>query len=157
MAYNNYRDYRRGNDYRDRYRNSAYPPYRDERDPPCEKEYRPNQQYVVPFRESYSDNRNEYHGGRRARHHHGHHGHHHGHHDTSHHDNRHSHKENRHGKAQGAILGLGIAELVHNHREKKGENVSHGVGHVARTVCAGVLGAVALHEISEYRHTQSPS
>lgn len=52
---------------------------------------------------------------------------------------------------EGAIAAAGIAEAVHHHRKKEGEDVSQGFGHLARTVGAGALGAVAANEISRAR------
>ena len=44
----------------------------------------------------------------------------------------------------------GAAELFHHHSKSKGEDVSDGLGRVARTLGAGVLGAVALQELSDH-------
>lgn len=89
-------------------------------------------------------------------HHHSGHGHDHGNYKESHHQRRHDHQKHHdphHGRhlAEGAIAGAGIAEVIHHHRKKEGDDVSHGLGHIVRTVGAGALGAVAAHELSRAR------
>lgn len=59
----------------------------------------------------------------------------------------HSHRDRN--IAGGAIAGAGLAELVHHHHQKNGDHVSHGVGHLVRTVGAGALGAVAANELTK--------
>jgi hypothetical protein len=41
--------------------------------------------------------------------------------------------------------------MIHKHRKKEGEEVSHGFGHFAHVVGAGALGAVAVNEASRMR------
>jgi hypothetical protein len=41
--------------------------------------------------------------------------------------------------------------MVHEHRKREGEEVSHGLGHFACTLGAGTLGAVAVNEASRIR------
>lgn len=77
--------------------------------------------------------------------------------DASHnyvHRHRHhrSHRDGHHEIAQGAIVGAGAAEMVHHCHKKQGEGVSHGFGHLSRTVGAGALGAVAFNEVSRHLH-----
>ncbi|KAJ5267788.1 hypothetical protein N7478_001367 [Penicillium angulare] len=85
-------------------------------------------------------------------HHHSGHSHHHGDHKHAHHRDKSDHRSKHdphHGLhlAEGAVAAVGIAETVHRHREKEGEDVSHGFGHIVRTVGAGALGAVAANEV----------
>ncbi|KAJ5232474.1 hypothetical protein N7468_005430 [Penicillium chermesinum] len=127
------------------------PPYESRsRDSSYSKRDRPDYNGdLVPVRRSYESDHGPRHGHRddgHSRRHSRHHGHH-----KDHEHRSHSRKHDHHETAQGAILGMGAAELVHHHRKKKGDDVSHGVGHVARTVGAGVLGAVALRELSDHR------
>lgn len=109
------------------------------------------------------------HGGHYREHGHGHsHGHGHHHHSgdkhrrLSHHRSSSDHRKdhdshhNRH-LAEGIIAAAGVAEAVHHHDKKKGKDVSHGFGHVARTVGAGALGAVAANELSRYHEKSSHS
>lgn len=121
-------------------------------------------------RDYYSDHYMPHSGGEIARRHGDHHhtGHHHGshhsghgHHSGSHSKHAHHHRNDDHQKhrdphhdrhlAEGAIAAAGIAEAVHHHRKKEGEDVSQGFGHLARTVGAGALGAIAANEISRAR------
>ncbi|KAJ5622913.1 hypothetical protein N7490_011518 [Penicillium lividum] len=60
-------------------------------------------------------------------------------------ENRDPH-HNRH-LIEGAVAAVGVAETIHHHRKKEGEDVSSGFGHILRTVGAGALGAVAANEI----------
>ncbi|KAJ5280066.1 hypothetical protein N7478_005438 [Penicillium angulare] len=101
----------------------------------------------VPHSHSHSHSHSRHHSG---------HGHHHGDHRYSHHREKSDHKNddphhNRH-LLEGAVAAAGVAEVIHRHRQKDGEDVSHGFGHIARTVGAGALGAVAANEI-ERAHT----
>lgn len=95
-----------------------------------------------------------------------------GHHRVSHHDGHghrtgthtqhtHRHRNNDRQKhhdphhdrhlIEGAIAAAGVAEAVHAHRKKEGGNVSQGFEHIARTVGASALGAIAANEISKAR------
>jgi hypothetical protein len=70
------------------------------------------------------------------------------------HHNRDTHNQDDHHHrhlVEGAIAGFGVAEMVHKYRSREGEEVSHGLGHFARTLGAGALGAVAVNEISRMR------
>ncbi|OGE57224.1 hypothetical protein PENARI_c002G04446 [Penicillium arizonense] len=95
---------------------------------------------LVPGHRSHD--KDKYHGHRHRNDHH----HRHRYRDDYHQDNhRHRHI------AEGAIVGVGIAEMIHKHRKKEGEEVSHGFGHFAHVVGAGALGAVAVNEASRMR------
>ncbi|KAI2909291.1 hypothetical protein CBS147343_8442 [Aspergillus niger] len=60
--------------------------------------------------------------------------------------------------AEGALAGVGAAELLRNHRKKEGEEVADGVGRLGRDVGAGALGAVAAEAVSRVRdHYRSKS
>ncbi|PYH95733.1 hypothetical protein BO71DRAFT_440034 [Aspergillus ellipticus CBS 707.79] len=60
--------------------------------------------------------------------------------------------------AEGALAGVGAAELLRNHRKKEGEDVSGGIGRLGRDVGAGALGAVAAEAVSRARdHYRSKS
>lgn len=81
-----------------------------------------------------------------------------GHHRRNDHHYRHHNRDNHHQDddhhrhlAEGAIAGVGVAEMVHKYRKREGEEVSHGLGHFARTLGAGALGAVAVNEASRIR------
>lgn len=67
-----------------------------------------------------------------------------------HHNRDHRHQDDHHDRhlAEGAIAGVVIAEMVHNYRKRDGEEVSHGLGHFARTLGAG---AVVVNEASRIR------
>lgn len=67
------------------------------------------------------------------------------------HDNHWQDDHHRRHLAEGAIAGVGIAEMVHKYRKREGEEVSHGLGHFARTLGAGALGAVAVNEATRIR------
>lgn len=51
----------------------------------------------------------------------------------------------------GALIGIGAAELLRNHRKKEGDEVSHGLGRFGRDIGAGALGAVAANVIERHR------
>ncbi|KAJ5936033.1 hypothetical protein N7454_005331 [Penicillium verhagenii] len=53
--------------------------------------------------------------------------------------------------AEGAVVAAAVAEAIHQRRKKGGEDVSSGFGHIARTVGAGALGAVAANELERAR------
>jgi len=59
--------------------------------------------------------------------------------------------EHRKHLAEGAIAGLGAAELLRHHRGKQGEETSSGGGRLARDIGAAGLGAVAAEGISRAR------
>ncbi|KAJ6109912.1 hypothetical protein N7486_002147 [Penicillium sp. IBT 16267x] len=61
------------------------------------------------------------------------------------------HPHHRRHLAEGALVGVGAAELIRNHRKREGEEVSHGVGHALKTAGAGALGAVAVNAASHAR------
>lgn len=74
--------------------------------------------------------------------------HHYGHHNRdNHHQDDHHHRH----LAEGAIAGVGVAEMVHKYGKREGEEVSHGLRHLACTLGAGALGAVAVNEASRIR------
>lgn len=50
--------------------------------------------------------------------------------------------------AEGALVGVGAAELLRNRRKNEGDDVSNGAGRVGRDVGAGALGAVAVEAAS---------
>ncbi|KAL1861117.1 hypothetical protein Plec18170_001632 [Paecilomyces lecythidis] len=59
--------------------------------------------------------------------------------------------------AEGALLGVGAAELLRHHNKKEGD-VSHGVGRVGRDVGGAALGAIAAGAIERARsHHRSKS
>ncbi|PWY93307.1 hypothetical protein BO94DRAFT_460694 [Aspergillus sclerotioniger CBS 115572] len=60
--------------------------------------------------------------------------------------------------AEGALAGVGAAELLRNHHKKEGEEVSGGMGRLGRDIGAGALGAVAAEAVSRARdHYRSKS
>ncbi|KAJ5605964.1 hypothetical protein N7510_008745 [Penicillium lagena] len=61
------------------------------------------------------------------------------------------HPHHRRHMAEGALAAAGAAELFRSHRKKSGEDVSHGVGRLGKTVGAGALGAVAVNAASHAR------
>lgn len=71
-----------------------------------------------------------------------------GHHNLdNHHQDDHHHRH----LAEGAIAGFVVAEMVHRSCQREGEEVSHGLRHLAFTLGAGALGAVAVNEASRIR------
>lgn len=60
------------------------------------------------------------------------------------------HPHHRRHLAEGALVGVGAAELLRNHNKKDGE-VSHGASRIGRTIGAGALGAVAVSAASHAR------
>ncbi|RAL15072.1 DUF3824 domain-containing protein [Aspergillus homomorphus CBS 101889] len=69
----------------------------------------------------------------------------------------HPHHRRRH-LAEGALAGVGAAELLRNHHKKEGEEVAEGVGRLGRDVGAGALGAIAAEAVSRAReHYRSKS
>lgn len=50
--------------------------------------------------------------------------------------------------AEGALVGVGAAELLRNRRKNEGDDVSNGAGRVGQDVGAGALGAVAVEAAS---------
>lgn len=112
--------------------------------------------YYYPSRaESYRDSRDSLQHSQNHSHHHS------GSHSHSHSHGHGDHKSSRHREstkkvrnphhdrhlAEGAAVAAAVAEAVHHHRKKEGEDVSSGFGHIMRTVGAGALGAVAANEI----------
>ncbi|GAB1218366.1 hypothetical protein ATERTT37_007620 [Aspergillus terreus] len=61
------------------------------------------------------------------------------------------HPHHRRHMAEGALVGIGAAELLRNHKKKEGEDVSSGMGRVGRDVGAGALGAIAVNAASRAR------
>ncbi|CAL5874818.1 uncharacterized protein PFLUO_LOCUS9120 [Penicillium psychrofluorescens] len=61
------------------------------------------------------------------------------------------HPHHRRHMAEGALAAAGAAEMFRSHRKKSGEDVSHGVGRLGKTVGAGALGAVAVNAASHAR------
>lgn len=61
--------------------------------------------------------------------------------------------------AEGAIAGLGAAEIIRHHRKKEGEDTSAGIGRVGRDIGAAAVGAVGAEVISRARshHRESKS
>ncbi|PYI08950.1 hypothetical protein BO78DRAFT_416251 [Aspergillus sclerotiicarbonarius CBS 121057] len=60
--------------------------------------------------------------------------------------------------AEGALAGVGAAELLRNHHKKEGEEVSGGLGRLGKDIGAGALGAVAAEAVSRARdHYRSKS
>lgn len=66
-------------------------------------------------------------------------------------DSHHQYDRHHRHLAEGAIAGVGVAEMVHKHGKREGEEVSHGLRHLAFTLGAGALGAVAVNEASRIR------
>ncbi|RAH50114.1 uncharacterized protein BO95DRAFT_470649 [Aspergillus brunneoviolaceus CBS 621.78] len=68
------------------------------------------------------------------------------------------HPHRRRHLAEGALVGVGAAELLRNHHKKEGEEVPEGVGRLGRDVGAGALGAIAAEAVSRAReHYRSKS
>ncbi|KAJ5667399.1 hypothetical protein N7507_003263 [Penicillium longicatenatum] len=117
-----------------------------------------NRDYYYPNEpESYRDSRNALQHSRDHGHRHGS-SHSHSHHGHDDHKSSHSHSHHRKSSknrnphhdrhlAEGAAVAAAVAEAIHHHRKKEGEDVSSGFGHIVRTVGAGALGAVAANEI----------
>ncbi|KAJ5770710.1 uncharacterized protein N7511_002761 [Penicillium nucicola] len=61
------------------------------------------------------------------------------------------HPHHRRHLAEGALVGVGAAELIRSHRKRDGEDVSDGVGRLGKTLGAGALGAVAVNAASHAR------
>lgn len=61
------------------------------------------------------------------------------------------HPHHRRHMAEGALVGVGAAELIRSHRKREGEEVSHGASHAMKTAGAGALGAVAVNAASHVR------
>ncbi|KAE8145472.1 hypothetical protein BDV25DRAFT_164594 [Aspergillus avenaceus] len=53
--------------------------------------------------------------------------------------------------AEGALAGIGAAELLRSHRKKEGDDVSNGMGRIGRDIGAGALGAIAVNAASRAR------
>ncbi|PYH46078.1 DUF3824 domain-containing protein [Aspergillus saccharolyticus JOP 1030-1] len=68
------------------------------------------------------------------------------------------HPHRRRHLAEGALVGVGAAELLRNHHKKEGGEVPEGVGRLGRDVGAGALGAIAAEAVSRAReHYRSKS
>ncbi|KAF9885290.1 hypothetical protein FE257_013091 [Aspergillus nanangensis] len=61
------------------------------------------------------------------------------------------HPNHRRHLAEGALVGVGAAELLRSRRKKDGDEVSGGMGRVGRDVGAGALGAIAVNAASRAR------
>ncbi|PKX98633.1 DUF3824 domain-containing protein [Aspergillus novofumigatus IBT 16806] len=61
------------------------------------------------------------------------------------------HPHHRRHLAEGALVGIGAAELIRNHRKKEGDEVSSGLSRLGHDVGAGALGAVAVSAASRAR------
>lgn len=61
------------------------------------------------------------------------------------------HPHHRRHMAEGALVGMGAAELVRSRSKRDGKEVSHGINHAAKTAGAGALGAVAVNAVSHAR------
>lgn len=62
--------------------------------------------------------------------------------------------------AEGALAGVGAAELIRSHHKRQGADVSHGMGHAVKTAGAGALGAVAVNaagHVRDYYRSKSRS
>ncbi|KAJ5591670.1 uncharacterized protein N7459_002039 [Penicillium hispanicum] len=78
--------------------------------------------------------------------------------ETRDYDGEHPHHK-RH-LAEGALVGVGAAELLRSHRKRDGEEVSHGMSHAMKTAGAGALGAVAVNaagHVRDYYRSKSRS
>ena len=64
---------------------------------------------------------------------------------------REEHPHHRRHMAEGALVGVGAAELIRNRRKNTGDEVSGGVGRIGQDVGAGALGAVAVEAGSRAR------
>ncbi|KAF7719479.1 Uncharacterized protein PECH_005235 [Penicillium ucsense] len=53
--------------------------------------------------------------------------------------------------AEGALIGVGAAELLRNHKQREGKEVGHGMSHAVQTAGAGALGAVAANAVGQAR------
>lgn len=65
-------------------------------------------------------------------------------------DGSRSPKHKRH-IAEGAIAGIGVAELLRHHKSKEGGETSGGIGRIGRDVGAGALGALAAEGVTRAR------
>ncbi|OQD70151.1 hypothetical protein PENDEC_c026G04071 [Penicillium decumbens] len=73
-------------------------------------------------------------------------------------DDEHPHHK-RH-LAEGALVGVGAAELMRSRSKREGKDVSHGLSHAAKTAGAGALGAVAVNaagHVRDYYRSKSRS
>ncbi|KAJ5218374.1 uncharacterized protein N7498_000473 [Penicillium cinerascens] len=73
-------------------------------------------------------------------------------------DDEHPH-HNRH-LVEGALVGVGAAELLRSRSKREGKEVSHGLGRAAKTAGAGALGAVAVNaagHVRDYYRSKSRS
>lgn len=61
------------------------------------------------------------------------------------------HLHHRRHMAEGALVGVGAAELLRNRKKSGGDEVSDGVGRIGQDVGAGALGAVAVEAASRAR------
>ena len=78
--------------------------------------------------------------------------------ETRDYDGEHHHHK-RH-LAEGALVGVGAAELIRSHRKRDGGEVSHGMSHAVKTAGAGALGAVAVNaagHVRDYYRSKSRS
>lgn len=78
--------------------------------------------------------------------------------ETRDYDGEHHHHK-RH-LAEGALVGVGAAELLRSHSKREGKEVSHGMSHAAKTAGAGALGAVAVNaagHVRDYYRSKSRS
>ncbi|KAH2208494.1 hypothetical protein KXW59_008505 [Aspergillus fumigatus] len=70
------------------------------------------------------------------------------------------HPHHRRHLAEGALVGIGAAELIRNRRKKEGDDVSSGLSRLGHDVGAGALGAVAVSAASRardyYRNEAAP-
>ncbi|KAJ5151063.1 uncharacterized protein N7482_010315 [Penicillium canariense] len=78
--------------------------------------------------------------------------------ETRDYDGEHPHHK-RH-LAEGALVGVGAAELFRSHNKREGKEVSHGMSHAVKTAGAGALGAVAVNaagQVRDYYRSKSRS
>ncbi|OKP10041.1 hypothetical protein PENSUB_4506 [Penicillium subrubescens] len=78
--------------------------------------------------------------------------------ETRDYDGEHNHHK-RH-LAEGALVGVGAAELLRSHSKREGKEVSHGMSHAVKTAGAGALGAVAVNaagHVRDYYRSKSRS
>ncbi|CEJ60924.1 hypothetical protein PMG11_09478 [Penicillium brasilianum] len=78
--------------------------------------------------------------------------------ETRDYDGEHHHHK-RH-LAEGALVGVGAAELLRSHSKREGKEVSHGMSHAVKTAGAGALGAVAVNaagHVRDYYRSKSRS
>ncbi|KAF3392666.1 hypothetical protein F1880_008574 [Penicillium rolfsii] len=78
--------------------------------------------------------------------------------ETRDYDGEHHHHK-RH-LAEGALVGVGAAELLRSRSKREGKEVSHGLSHAVKTAGAGALGAVAVNaagHVRDYYRSKSRS